>query len=111
MAKNRDHYEAFVDDENFEAYIARKRKNDCFGNHLELQAMSEMFARTIEVYVYKVSLPPPTTNTVHRHARRAGSSINDHPSFQPLCARLHLVVACNLHPATTMTLSRKLHLL
>ena len=68
MAKNRDHYEAFVDDENFEAYIARKRKNDCFGNHLELQAMSEMFARTIEVYVYKVSLPPPTTNTLHRRA-------------------------------------------
>ena len=50
MLQNRDHFEDFLD-EDFGEYIARKRRPDCLGDHLELQAMSEMFARSIEVYV------------------------------------------------------------
>ncbi len=48
--KNRDHYADFVVGEDYERYIARKRRPHEHGNHLEIQAMSEMFSRRIEVY-------------------------------------------------------------
>lgn len=51
MAKNRDHFAQFVT-EDFGAYLARKRHDACHGNHLEIQAMSEMYNRNIEVYSY-----------------------------------------------------------
>lgn len=51
MVQNRDHYAEFVT-EDFDAYIARKRSETAMGNHLEMQAMSEMFNRNIEVYAY-----------------------------------------------------------
>lgn len=51
MEKNRDHYEQFVDGD-FEAYVAHKRQNRTFGNHLELQAISEMFNRPIEIFAH-----------------------------------------------------------
>ena len=38
--------------EDFEAYIARKRSDHIHGNHIEMQAMSEIFNRPIEVYHY-----------------------------------------------------------
>ena len=50
--KNRDHFEAFIDDEPFEAYVARKRMPRCYGNHTEIQAMSELYNRNILVYCY-----------------------------------------------------------
>eukprot|EP00041_Stephanoeca_diplocostata_P030107 m.902475 g.902475 ORF g.902475 m.902475 type:complete len:155 (-) comp23689_c3_seq67:354-818(-) len=51
MLKNRDHFAEFVT-EDFDAYIERKSHDRCFGNHLELQAMSELYNRSIEVYSY-----------------------------------------------------------
>ena len=48
---NYDHYAAFVT-EDFTQYIARKRLLDCYGNHLEITAMSELFNRNIEIYAY-----------------------------------------------------------
>lgn len=50
MERNRDHFAQFVT-EDFGAYIARKRESGCYGNHLEIQAMSELYNRNIEVYV------------------------------------------------------------
>jgi OTU domain-containing protein 5 len=35
-------------------YIARKRQDRCFGNHLEIQVMSELYNRNIEVYAYSL---------------------------------------------------------
>ncbi len=52
QAKNREHFEPFVDDEDFDAYVARKRNPKCFGNHTEIQAMSELYNRHILVYCY-----------------------------------------------------------
>lgn len=40
--------------EDFDKYVARKRKWNVHGNHLEIQAMSEMYNRTIEVYCYEI---------------------------------------------------------
>lgn len=51
MERNRDHFAPFVT-ENFSSYIARKRQPGQYGNHVELQAISEMFGRPIEIYEY-----------------------------------------------------------
>eukprot|EP01102_Stenamoeba_stenopodia_P022004 TRINITY_DN9018_c0_g1_i1.p1 TRINITY_DN9018_c0_g1~~TRINITY_DN9018_c0_g1_i1.p1 ORF type:complete len:353 (+),score=85.14 TRINITY_DN9018_c0_g1_i1:243-1301(+) len=45
----RDHYSQFVT-EDFEAYLNRKRRSKCFGNNIEIQAISELYNRPIEVY-------------------------------------------------------------
>jgi len=49
MTKERDHYSQYIS-EDFEDYIARKRIEKVFGNHLELQAISELYNRRIEVF-------------------------------------------------------------
>jgi len=49
MEKERDHFSQFVT-EDFESYMARKREDKCFGNHVEMQAISEVYCRPIEVY-------------------------------------------------------------
>jgi OTU domain-containing protein 5 len=36
--------------EDFDDYLARKRRDKVFGNHLELQAISELYNRRIEIY-------------------------------------------------------------
>lgn len=51
MAKNSDYYSQYVT-EDFEKYVQRKRSDHIHGNHIEMQAMSEMFNRHIEVYHY-----------------------------------------------------------
>ena len=51
--------------ENFETYIERKRKNDCFGNHIEIAAMSEMYNRVIEVYCYSTGMNKVSSNYFH----------------------------------------------
>jgi OTU domain-containing protein 5 len=55
MEKERDHYSQFVT-EDFPDYIARKRQDGVFGNHLELQAIAEMYNRP--VYIYTVDERP-----------------------------------------------------
>lgn len=49
--KNSDYFSQYVT-EDFNAYVSRKRRDHIQGNHVELQALSEMFARPIEVYHY-----------------------------------------------------------
>ncbi|GFR32196.1 OTU domain-containing protein 5 [Trichonephila clavata] len=51
MAKNSDYYSQYVT-EDFDKYVQRKRSDHIHGNHIEMQAMSEMFNRHIEVYHY-----------------------------------------------------------
>ena len=46
-----DYFSQYVT-ENFTAYVNRKRNDRCMGNHIEMQAMAEMFNRSIEVYQY-----------------------------------------------------------
>lgn len=60
MAKNSDYYSHYVT-EDFTTYLNRKRLDHCHGNHLEIQATSEIYNRPIEVYQY--SLEP--INTFH----------------------------------------------
>lgn len=53
IVKNRDYFEPYIT-EDFDKYIARKKHWNVHGNHLEIQAMSEMYNRTIEVYCYQI---------------------------------------------------------
>lgn len=53
IVKNKDFFANYVT-EDFDKYIARKRKWNVHGNHLEIQALSEMYNRTIEVYCYEI---------------------------------------------------------
>lgn len=49
--KNADYFSKFVT-EDFDSYIRRKKNDYCHGNNVEMQALSEMYNRPIEVYVY-----------------------------------------------------------
>lgn len=49
QTKNADYFSSYVT-EDFTTYINRKRKNNCHGNHIEMQAMAEMYNRPVEVY-------------------------------------------------------------
>ncbi|CAL8279150.1 unnamed protein product [Boreogadus saida] len=49
LMKNADYFSNYVT-EDFTSYINRKRKNNCHGNHIEMQAMAEMYNRPVEVY-------------------------------------------------------------
>ncbi len=61
--KNADYFSNYVT-EDFTTYINRKRKNNCHGNHIEMQAMAEMYNRPVEVYQYSTgeSVWPRTTS-------------------------------------------------
>ncbi|KAI8123517.1 hypothetical protein FF38_11152 [Lucilia cuprina] len=50
--KNREYFSHFVT-EDINSYIKRKRRKDSHGNHIEIQAMSEIYSRPVEVYCYK----------------------------------------------------------
>lgn len=60
--KNADYFSNYVT-EDFTTYINRKRKNNCHGNHIEMQAMAEMYNRPVEVYQYSTG-----TSVVGRRA-------------------------------------------
>lgn len=61
MAQNEEHYSNFVaatdEDRTFQDYIARKRRDGVHGNHAEIQAVSELYNRPVEVYSVDTSSP------------------------------------------------------
>lgn len=63
MERDRDHYSQFVA-EDFNEYIRRKRRDKEYGNHVEIQAISEIYNRPIEVYAYGHRDP---INIFHKH--------------------------------------------
>jgi OTU domain-containing protein 5 len=55
MVKNADHFSQFIT-EDFKDYVTRKREDHVHGNHVEMQAIAEIFSRPIEVYEYSTGL-------------------------------------------------------
>lgn len=53
ISQNREYFAQFVT-EDINNYIARKRENHVHGNHIEIQAMSEMYNRSVELYCYQL---------------------------------------------------------
>jgi len=56
MEKERDHYSQFLA-EPFEEYVSRKKKDRCYGNNTEIQAIAEIFNRPVEVFSYGQTEP------------------------------------------------------
>mmetsp|Transcript_4024 Transcript_4024/g.5790 ORF Transcript_4024/g.5790 Transcript_4024/m.5790 type:complete len:517 (-) Transcript_4024:146-1696(-) len=50
MVKDEEHFSLFVEGEEFDDYIKRKRKEGVHGNNPEIQAISELFNRPVEVF-------------------------------------------------------------
>lgn len=49
--QNREYFMQFVT-EDIDSYVSRKRNNHVHGNHIEIQAISEIFNRPVEIYAY-----------------------------------------------------------
>jgi OTU domain-containing protein 5 len=45
-----DYFKAFIADENIQAYCARKAKSGVWGDDVELQALSEIYDRPIQIF-------------------------------------------------------------
>ncbi len=58
MERDVNHFQDFVADEDFHDYIARKRRIGIHGNHTEIQAMSELYNRSIELFVPSKGITP-----------------------------------------------------
>lgn len=52
--QNREYFAQFVT-EDISSYVQRKRQNHVHGNHIEIQAMSEIYNRPVELYCYQTS--------------------------------------------------------
>lgn len=52
--QNREYFAQFIT-EDITKYCTRKRQNHLHGNHIEIQAMSEMYNRPVELYCYELS--------------------------------------------------------
>lgn len=50
MERDREHFSQFVTGEAFDAYVERKRQEGVHGNNPEIQAISELFNRPVEVF-------------------------------------------------------------
>lgn len=51
MAKDEAHFAPFIQNESFHDYIRRKRKYGVHGNNVEIQAISELYNRPVEVFI------------------------------------------------------------
>ena len=53
QTKNADFFKHYVT-EDFNEYLNRKRIDSAHGNHIEMQAISELYNRPVEVYQYSL---------------------------------------------------------
>eukprot|EP01095_Lingulamoeba_sp_RSL-Kostka_P013725 TRINITY_DN5755_c0_g1_i1.p1 TRINITY_DN5755_c0_g1~~TRINITY_DN5755_c0_g1_i1.p1 ORF type:complete len:188 (-),score=45.48 TRINITY_DN5755_c0_g1_i1:280-843(-) len=60
METERFHYSQFVQDD-FDTYISKQRRLGEYGSNLEIQAVSELYAKKIEVYSYETGVEPINT--------------------------------------------------
>ncbi|VDP93039.1 unnamed protein product [Echinostoma caproni] len=49
QVKNKEHFSPYIT-EDFDRYICRKKDPTCYGNHVEIQAMAELYNRPVEIY-------------------------------------------------------------
>ncbi|XP_028853812.1 OTU domain-containing protein 5b [Denticeps clupeoides] len=90
LVKNADYFSSYVT-EDFTTYINRKRKNNCHGNHIEMQAMAEMYNRPVEVYQYSTE-PINTFHGIHQN--------NDEPIRVSYHRNIHYNSVVNPNKAT-----------
>ena len=116
MVKNSDYFSQFITEE-FKDYVQRKRIDGIQGNHIELQALSELFARPIEVYHY--CLEPINIFYYHhdeeeeeRHEDNVGGndgneSIRNHDkTFEAIRISYHTIPVLTTSESGSLSLSR-----
>lgn len=74
MAKDEAHFSSFVTGEPFRDYIRRKRIDGVHGNNPEIQAISELFNRPVEVFDAEISAEKPL-NIFHAEYKTADKPI------------------------------------
>lgn len=57
QSQNADYYSQYMT-EDIDSYVERKRYSEVHGNHLEIQALSEMYNRPIHIYCYSLGKKP-----------------------------------------------------
>ena len=77
--KNADYFSQYVT-EDFEQYVNRKRNDHSYGNNLEMQAMAEMYNRTIEVHQYSIGTYNSMVYTVWFRARDNYNALQTFPT-------------------------------
>ncbi|XP_066526634.1 OTU domain-containing protein 5b [Hoplias malabaricus] len=90
LVKNADYFSSYVT-EDFTTYINRKRKSNCHGNHIEMQAMAEMYNRPVEVYQHSID-PINTFHSIHQN--------NDEPIRVSYHRNIHYNSVVNPNKAT-----------
>uniref|UniRef100_A0A7S4MQ37 ubiquitinyl hydrolase 1 n=1 Tax=Odontella aurita TaxID=265563 RepID=A0A7S4MQ37_9STRA len=73
MARDEPHYSQFITDEPFREYIKRKRVDGIHGNNPEIQAISELYNRPVEVFVPDSGAKP--INIFHAEYKTADAPI------------------------------------
>lgn len=48
--RNRQYFEPFIEEEDFDCYVLRKRINSEFADHLEIQVISTIYNRPVDIY-------------------------------------------------------------
>jgi len=69
ILSERDYFVQFVEGEDLKSYAERKRQDGVWADDLEIQALSEIYDRPIEIYAYRAE--PMRTF----HEERSGSSV------------------------------------
>ncbi|XP_041944520.1 OTU domain-containing protein 5-A-like isoform X3 [Alosa alosa] len=90
LVKNEEYFSSYVT-EDFTTYINRKRKSNCHGNHIEMQAMAEMYNRPVEVYQYSIE-PINTFHGIYQN--------NDEPIRVSYHGNIHYNSVVNPNKAT-----------
>ncbi|EHB10925.1 OTU domain-containing protein 5 [Heterocephalus glaber] len=95
LMKNADCFSNCVT-EDFTTYINRKRKNNCHRNHIEMQAMAEMYNYPVEAYQYSTGTsvvePINTYHGIHQN--------EDEPIRVSYHRNIHYNSVVNLNKAT-----------
>ena len=63
---------------NFESYVERKRQDGVWGDDIELQAMSEIYDRPIEIYAYSADPMRTFHEEADSHIQRKAIKLSYH---------------------------------
>lgn len=93
ILSGKEYFRVFIADEGIEQYCARKNNTGIWGDDVELQAMSEIYDRPIELYAYSTQ----SMRTFHEQ--------NDDRKREPIRLSYHgnshfnSVVTCEWNPS------------
>lgn len=67
ILSEKQYFKDFISDRSVEDYVSRKRQNAEWGDDIEIQAISEIYNRPVEIYAYS-NVPMRTFHETSGHA-------------------------------------------